>query len=564
MINVIWKMENGTLYPFRDLLTLVIGYNSRQVMKTKEPPIEPIAPIADDERQSQIAASLRLSEAKLAGILASAMDAIITVDENQRVVLFNAAAEKMFRCPADEALGESLDRFLPERFRVAHREHVHVFGETHVTRRTMGKARPLFGLRSDGEEFPLEASISQIDADGHKLFTAIIRDITDKKRLESQFLRAQRMESIGTLAGGIAHDLNNVLSPILTAVELLQMRIADESSQRLLNILHTNAVRGSEMIKQVLSFARGVEGEHIPLQPTHLIKEIVKILADTMPKNIEITFSISPDLRNVSGDATQLHQVLMNLCVNARDAMPQGGKLRIEAENVEIDEHYARMNVEAKPGNYVSIGVLDTGVGIPEQNLTKIFDPFFTTKEQGQGTGLGLSTVAGIVRSHGGFVNVYSEISRGTRFKIYLPAIESAQAAPAKQPRRDLPTGAGELILVIDDENAIREVAGETLSAFGYRVVIAGDGAEAMAVFAAHRDEVKLVVTDMMMPYMDGPATIRALRRLDSKVKIIATSGLKAEDKIADVAQLGVKTFLPKPYTAETLLKTVAAALKEE
>ncbi|HKQ78793.1 MAG TPA: ATP-binding protein [Blastocatellia bacterium] len=528
------------------------------IMKITHPPV------VDDKHESRIEASLRLSEARLAGILDSAMDAIVTVDENQRVVLFNAAAEKMFRCSAEEALGQSLDRFIPERFREAHREHIRVFGETNVTQRAMGKARPLFGLRMDGEEFPIEASISQIDAEGHKLFTAIIRDVTDRKRLESQFRRAQRMESIGTLAGGIAHDLNNVLSPILTAIELLQMRLNDESSQRLLSILHTNAVRGSEMIKQVLSFARGVEGEHIPLQPTHLIKEIVKILADTMPKSIEITFSIDPELWAVSGDATQLHQVLMNLCVNARDAMPHGGKLRIEAENVEIDEYYARMYVEAKPGKYVSIGVIDTGHGITEQNLSKIFDPFFTTKEQGQGTGLGLSTVAGIVRSHGGFVNVYSEIGRGARFKVYLPAVESARAVAASPPRRDLPVGAGQLVLVIDDENAIREVARETLSAFGYRVLVASDGAEAMAVFAAQKNEVKVVITDMMMPYMDGPATIRALRRLDPKVKIIATSGLKAEDKLADAAQLGVKTFLPKPYTAEKLLKTVAEVLKEE
>jgi PAS domain S-box-containing protein len=527
-------------------------------MKTSEPPV------ANDQLESQIAASLRLSEAKLAGILASAMDAIITVDENQRVVLFNAAAEKMFRCSAREALGQSLDRFIPDRFRAAHRDHIRVFGETKVTQRTMGKMRPLYGLRSDGEEFPIEASISQIEADNHKLFTAIVRDISEKKRLEAQFLRAQRMESIGTLAGGIAHDLNNVLSPILTAVELLQMRLSDESSQRLLNILHTNAVRGSEMIKQVLSFARGVEGEYIPLQPTHLIKEIIKILADTLPKSIEITFSINPDLWNVSGDATQLHQVLMNLCVNARDAMPHGGRLRIEADNVEIDEHYARMSVDAKPGKYVSVAVVDTGIGIPEQNLTKIFDPFFTTKEQGRGTGLGLSTVAGIVRSHGGFINVYSEMGRGAQFKVYLPAIESAQAAPAKTLRRDLPAGNGELILVIDDENAIREVARETLVAFGYRVMVASDGAEAMAIFVAHKDEVKLVITDMMMPYMDGPATIRALRRLDPAIKIIVTSGLKAEDKIAEATQIGLKSFLPKPYTAEKLLRTVAAALKDK
>lgn len=518
----------------------------------------------DTQTQPQMAASLRLSEAKLAGILASAMDAIITIDENQQVVLFNAAAEKMFRCPAAEALGENLDRFIPERFRASHREHVQVFGETKTTQRSMGKLRQLYGLRSDGEEFPLEATISQIEADGHKLFTVIIRDISEKKRLESQFLRAQRMESIGTLAGGIAHDLNNVLSPILTAVELLQMRFTDESSQRLLNILRTNAIRGSEMIRQVLSFARGVEGEYITLQPTHLIKEIIKILTDTLPKNIEIEQAIASDLWNVRGDATQLHQVLMNLCVNARDAMPVGGRLRIEAENIEIDEHYARMNVEAKSGKYVRIMVVDTGVGITDQNLSKIFDPFFTTKEQGQGTGLGLSTVAGIVRSHNGFVNVYSEEGRGSQFKVYLPASDGTHASQTQSIRTDLPTGNGELILVIDDELAICDIAKETLQAFGYRVITANDGAEAIALFAERKDEIRCVITDMVMPYMDGPATIRALHKLDPAVKIIATSGLKANGKTAEAAQLGIKTFLQKPYTAEMLLKTLASVLRSE
>jgi PAS domain S-box-containing protein len=520
--------------------------------------------VADDQNNSQIAASLRLSEARLAGILASAMDAIITVDEGQRVVLFNTAAEKMFRCSDSEALGQSLDRFIPARFREAHRRYVHNFGETHVTQRAMGKMRPLSGLRSDGEEFPIEASISQVEAEGKRLYTVIIRDITEKKRLEAQFLRAQRMESIGTLAGGIAHDLNNVLSPILTAIELLQMRLTDESSQRLLNILHTNAIRGSEMIKQVLSFARGVEGDYAPLQPRRLIKEIIKILADTLPKDIEITSSIPSDLWDVVGDATQLHQVLMNLCVNARDAMSHGGALRIEAENIDIDERYAQMNIDAKPGRYVCILVSDTGTGITEANLTKIFDPFFTTKEQGQGTGLGLSTVASIVRSHGGFVTVYSELGQGSQFKIHLPAIESAQAPATQAARSDLPMGSGELILVVDDESSVREIAREALQTFGYQVLMAGDGAEAVAMFAQHRDDVRCVITDLMMPFMDGPATIRALRKLAPGLKIIATSGLKANGKATEAAQLGVTNFLPKPYTAAALLKAVAAELRGE
>ncbi|MFN0109226.1 MAG: response regulator [Blastocatellia bacterium] len=528
-------------------------------------PVEQLPP----SPESQMTSSLRLSEALLVGILTSAMDAIITVDDQHHVVFFNTAAEKMFQVSGAEVLGQPLDRFIPARFRESHQRHVAQFGETGISQRAMGhkgigKTRPISGVRADGEEFPIEASISQVDAEGHKLYTVIIRDISEKKRLEAQFLRAQRMESIGTLAGGIAHDLNNVLSPILTAVELLQMRFTDESSQRLLNILHTNTIRGSEMIKQVLSFARGVEGQYAPLQPSHLIKEITKILTDTLPKNIPITFDVPADLWNVMGDATQLHQVLMNLCVNARDAMPQGGQLHLEAQNLAVDDHYAGMNAEAKPGNYICISVSDTGVGIPQATLSKIFDPFFTTKELGQGTGLGLSTAAGIVRSHGGFVTVYSEEGRGSQFSVYLPAMATAEMAllGAQALRANLPTGNGELILVVDDEEAIRQISKETLVTFGYQALTAADGAEALALFAQRQDEVRCVITDMMMPFMDGLATIRAIRRLSPKVKIIVTSGLKANDKIAEAAELGAKAFLPKPYTAESLLKMLAAELK--
>jgi len=527
--------------------------------------MEKLTTEAEPGTDQQVEKTFKLNDEWLAGILASAMDAIITIDEQHRIVLFNQAAERMFRYEATAVLGTPLDRLLPDRYREAHEKHIDEFGRTKVTQRQMGQIRPLSGLRANGEEFPIEASISQIKADGRRLFTVIIRDITEKKRLESQLLRAQRMESIGTLAGGIAHDLNNVLSPILTATELLQMRTSsesDESTIRLLNIIQSNALRGGEMIRQVLSFARGVDGDYSQLQPNHLIREIIKILSDIFPKNIEISFSINANLWYVYGDATQLHQVLMNLCVNARDAMPDGGKLRIEAENIEVDEHYARMNVEAKPGRYVRLLVQDNGSGIPGEILDKIFDPFFTTKKPGQGTGLGLSTVAGILRSHGGFVNVYSEVDKGTHFTIYLPASQNQQAVAAPAARVDLPTGQGELILVVDDEPSIREVARETLMTFGYRVVTANDGTDALAQFATHRHEIRLVITDMMMPFMDGPATIRALRKLDPEVRVIATSGLKANTRHAEIAQLGVNSFLPKPYTAETLIRTIAAVLE--
>jgi CheY-like chemotaxis protein len=370
------------------------------------------------------------------------------------------------------------------------------------------------------------------------------------------------MESIGTLAGGIAHDLNNLLSPILMSVQLLQLKVQDEASRKMLEILQTNAERGSEMIKQILSFARGVSGERIPVQLKHLIKEVAKILKETFPRSIEINFKTSPELWLVNGDATQLHQVMMNLCINARDAMPSNGRLTLEADNCAVDETYAEMTPDAKPGNYVCITVADTGTGISTENLNRIFDPFFTTKEIGHGTGLGLSTVLGIVKGHHGFINVYSEAGKGSQFRIYLPASEAAQAKPVPSSPADLPFGQGELILVVDDESSIREIAKTTLEAFNYRVIIANDGAEAIALFAQQQADIKVVVTDIMMPVMDGLALIRALRKLAPRLPIIASSGLTENARAAEAADEGVKAFLAKSYTAGTLLKLLADVLK--
>jgi two-component system, cell cycle sensor histidine kinase and response regulator CckA len=254
----------------------------------------------------------------------------------------------------------------------------------------------------------------------------------------------------------------------------------------------------------------------------------------------------------------------MNLCVNARDAMPAGGTLSIEAENTVVDETYAEMMLNARPGRYVRISVADTGVGIPPEHLNQIFDPFFTTKEMGHGTGLGLATVLGIVKSHDGFVNVYSEIGKGAQFTIYLPAFEAAMPQPAQTARPGMPSGHGELILIVDDEQAIREITKTTLEAFNYRTLTANDGAQAVAHFARHAGEVKAVLTDMMMPVMDGAALAHALRSLDPQIKILASSGISAESKMAEAMNAGVNAFLPKPYTASKLLKTLAEVLGYE
>ncbi len=381
----------------------------------------------------------------------------------------------------------------------------------------------------------------------------VSRDVTEQRQIEKQFMRMQRMESIGTLAGGIAHDLNNVLSPILLSINIISKQLKDEKSQKLLQMLEASALRGSELIKQVLSFARGVEGERSSVQIRHLIDEIGKIVKETFPKSISFQATISKTLPTICADATRLHQVLMNLCVNARDAMPNGGKLEIKADEILLDEQYVKMHLEAKKGLHVVITVTDQGMGIPPATMERIFEPFFTTKELGKGTGLGLSTVLAIVKSHDGFVNVYSEIGKGTTFKVYFPAQDEMQVNRLEE-RKALPHGKGELILIVDDEESIREITKTTLLAYGYEVITASDGTEAIAEYAMHSTKVALVITDMMMPFMDGTATIRAIQKLNPLMKFLAVSGLKQE---GDIVMQDTVEFLQKPYTSDKLLRTV-------
>ncbi|MDF3059277.1 MAG: sensor hybrid histidine kinase [Rariglobus sp.] len=389
-------------------------------------------------------------------------------------------------------------------------------------------------------------------------------DITDHKKLLNQYLRAQRMESIGTLAGGIAHDLNNVLAPILMSVELLRLTAADPNSHKLINTVEQSARRGADLVRQVLTFARGIDGgRRVAIKVDHLLKDVARIATETFPRSIQTQVQLGRDLWAVTGDATQLHQVLLNFVVNARDAMPDGGTLTLSAENVTIDEQYAATSRDAKPGVYLCSTIADTGCGIPTDEIDRIFEPFFTTKEVGKGTGLGLSTAHAIVGAHNGFITVYSEPNKGSVFKVYLPADPSLRASETAAPSLgDLPRGQGETILVIDDETSILTITQQTLETFGYRVIVARDGAEAVALYAQHRDTIAVVVTDMVMPIMDGPATINALMRINPRVLIIAASGLNSNGRVAKAAGAGVTHFLPKPYTAETLLITLRDVLR--
>ena len=418
----------------------------------------------------------------------------------------------------------------------------------------------------DGGEMMIESRWTLIrDNEGlAKSVLAINTDIAEKKMIEAQFMRAQRMESIGTLAGGIAHDLNNILAPIMMSIELLKETSVDPMSANILKTIEVSAKRGADIVRQVLSFAGGLEGERVEVQMRHLLNEVLIIIKDTFPKDIRLEFSIPNDIWTILGDPTQVHQILLNLCVNARDAMPNGGSLSLNVENCVLDEHYAAMNLQAKPGRYVQISVADTGTGIPPILLEKIFEPFFTTKPINKGTGLGLSTVMAIVKSHGGLINVYSELNKGTTFKVYLPAMEmSSEARKEQLEEARLPRGKGETVLLVDDEASILKITSQTLLTFGYRVVTATDGAEAVAAYAEHKNEIAVVLTDMAMPIMDGAATIRALRKMNPSLKIIAASGLHANGDITNPSGVGIKHFLTKPYTAETLLKAMRTILDE-
>ena len=517
------------------------------------------ASIDISERQAALR-DRKLAEEKIreqAALLDVTTDAICVRDLNNQILFWNKGAETVFGWQATEACGKNANELL---FDEPSPEIEAALLQVISKGKWQGE---LTKLTKMGKEILVASRWSLVcDEQGKpKSILTVDTDITEKKFLEAQLFRAQRLESIGTLASGIAHDLNNILTPILAGAQLLPLKFPniDERTRHLVEILEINARRGADLVKQVLSFARGVEGKRISLQLRHLIVEVAKILKETFPKSIEVSTDVPQDLWMVSGDSTQLHQVLMNLCVNARDAIPSSGILSISAENLLIDENYARMNLEAKEGPYTVITVLDTGVGIPREILDRIFEPFFTTKDVGQGTGLGLSTVLGIIKSHGGFVNVYSEPGNGTSFKVYLPAVEGMETITPEElpPQR----GHGELILVVDDEVAIQEITRTSLEAHNYKTLIASDGMEAIALYAQYRDKISAVLMDIMLPSLDGLTAIRTLRKINPQVRIIASSGLTSDNKLSAVAAIGVNTFLSKPYTVNELLLSLQKVL---
>ncbi len=497
-----------------------------------------------------------------AALLDIATDAIFVCDLHQQISFWNKGAEHLYGWTAVEAIGRNGQDLLYK----SNPQSLAQLNAAFIAVIDKGEWQgELLKITKSDQEVIVESRWTLVRNDNSQPKSILIvdTDITEKKQLEAQFFRAQRLESLGTLASGITHDLNNILTPILAAAQLLPLKFpdADERSQQLLQILEINARRGASLVKQVLSFARGVEGKHLILQPNYLISELEKILRGTFPRSIELDIHIPPDLWAVSGDSTQLQQVLMNLCVNARDAMPTGGKLRIAIANQIIDDHYARLHLGAHSGPYCCITVTDTGTGIDRVTIDRIFEPFFTTKGPNQGTGLGLSTVLGILKSHGGFITVTSKLGKGTEFQVFLPAAHTPELpnAPVMAP----PIGYGELILVVDDEAPVREVIKTSLEAYNYKVVMAQDGIEAIAVYRQYQQHIRCVLMDIMMPSMDGTMAIRTIRKMDSQVKIIAISGLQWVDPVIETPDSGMKKFLAKPFTTYELLETLRKTLHE-
>jgi PAS domain S-box-containing protein len=491
-----------------------------------------------------------------ANLLNLARDAIIVRDLDNVVLFWNQGAERLYGWTTQEMIGaKTLDTFAKERNYEAEIELL----------KTGFWTGQLSHQSKDGRPIIVNSRWTLVrDDDGKPKSVLVINsDVTETKKLESQFLRAQRLEGIGTLASGIAHDLNNILSPILMSCGILRKEFEDEDTLKMLSIIEGSAERGAGIVKQVLTFARGVEGERVLLQLKHLVSELAKVMAQTFPRNIDIQTHFPPDLWTVMGDATQLHQVLLNLCVNARDAMPQGGSIRLNAENVDIDQHFASMNPGAQLGPHVVLRASDTGTGMSPETMEKIFDPFFTTKEVGKGTGLGLATVIGIVKSHGGFLTVQSELGVGTTFSVFLPASQEKSGDTAKE-EEPIARGNGELVLVVDDEPPIREALVRTLTANNYRVFTAEDGSDALALYFQRRTEISLVVTDISMAQMDGVQLVRSLRKVDPRVRVIVSSGHLQKENVVVLEGLGVKAFLDKPYTAEKLLRSVQQVLKVE
>ncbi|HEY6944874.1 MAG TPA: ATP-binding protein [Candidatus Acidoferrum sp.] len=515
-------------------------------------------------QQKRSAEAMRLAEEKFRGLLESAPDPLVAVNEHGRIVVVNAQAEKTFGYRREELLGQSMDILVVERLREKCLEY--------RTRFFKGPQKPLpgatlelFGLRKDSSEFPVEINLSLLETEEGLWGSAAIRDLTERRKLENQFRQAQKMESVGTLAGGIAHDFNNLLTVILSYSSSLAQELDGQSKQqRAAEQVHQAAERGAALTRQLLAFSRQQVFQLRVLNLNDIIRNLLKMLQRIIGEHIEIHANLAEDLHSVKADAGQLEQVLMNLSVNARDAMPNGGRLALETRNVVLDEDFVRQHVGSSAGPQVLLTVSDTGTGMDSATVSRIFEPFFTTKEPGQGTGLGLAMVYGVVKQSGGSIWVNSEVGKGTNFRIYLPQAQGIAEVPAPtRPQTTLRQGS-ETILVVEDDPGVRELVRMMLTSKGYTILTAEPPSEVERICEKHPGDIHLLLTDMILPGASGREIARRVGTMRPGVKVLYMSGYTDDALIRSHGLDKSFAFLQKPFSQGGLAAKVREVLDSE
>jgi PAS domain S-box-containing protein len=510
-------------------------------------------------QQKRGAEAMRLTEAKFRGLLESAPDPLVAVNQDGRIVVVNAQAERTFGYCREELVGQLMDILVVERLRekcLAYR-----------TRFFKGPQRPppgatleLYGLRKDGSEFPAEINLSLLETEEGLWASAAIRDLTERRRLESQFRQAQKMESIGTLSGGIAHDFNNLLTVILSYSNSLCEELAGDSKhQREAEQIHQAAERGAALTRQMLAFSRQQVFQLRVVNFNEIIRNLLKMLQRIIGEDIEITTALAEDLKPVKADPGQLEQILMNVSVNARDAMPKGGRLTLETNNVVLDEDFVRQHVGSSLGPHVLLTVSDSGTGMDSATQARIFEPFFTTKGPGQGTGLGLAMVYGVVKQSGGSIWVYSKVGVGTSFRIYLPQVQGISEMPAQKKPHTAFNQGSETILVVEDDPGVRELVCMMLTSKGYKVLVAERPSDVESICEKHSGNIHLLLTDMILPGASGREIARRVGAIRPGIKLLYMSGYTDDALIRDHGLDESFAFLQKPFSQES----VAAKVRE-
>ncbi len=483
--------------------------------------------------------------------------AIMVSDRDGKYVFGNPAAEKMFGYPLDEILTKHIVDIVPELDRASAAQH---FERVLKEGYSEGEVRM---RKKSGEPFWVLVLAVPL---GEDRILGYCIDVTDRRELEAQLLRNQRLESVGRLASGIAHDINNILAPVLAAPTLLREGVKEPELREVIDSVEVSARRATAIVRQLLTFGRGEASQRLPMSLRPLLKEMIKLMRETFPRNIEIRSEFPGDYLYVNADPTQMHQLVMNLCVNARDAMPEGGLLTLRLEETSVSPAQARPNDWVAPGPFLRFTVSDSGIGIRPELIEKIFDPFFTTKPQGEGTGLGLATALGIVRGHGGFFEVVTEPGQGSTFHVYLPLVSRSEVLETATPDDQalvMPRGQGERILLVDDEAGVRKVLGKVLRRYGYEVFEAANGKEALDLMRGGEPPFNLLISDLMMPVMDGWELIPGAVAMDKQLRVIAMSGNAPDEKALNKIRPMISAVLAKPCTAATLLATAREALGE-